>query len=111
MNNYVKKGDTVTRVAPSGGVVSGTAYLIQNLLVVAQHDAAQDANFEGLAVGVVVLPKATGQTWEAGAKVYWDDSAKKITTTAMSNTLVGTADAAAATGDTTGYVRLDGVAR
>ena len=111
MINFVKKGEVVTRTAPVGGVVSGTAYLIGSLLVVATVDADAAAQFEGLTRGVVTLPKATGQAWTEGLKLYWDDSAKKITSTSGGNTLVGVADAAAASADTTGDVRLDGVAR
>lgn len=111
MINYVKPGEVVTRTAPVGGVVSGTAYLIGSLLVVATVTAAAGELFEGLTHGVVTLPKATGEAWTEGAKVYWDNTAKKITTTASGNTLVGVADAAAASSDTTGNVRLDGVAR
>jgi predicted RecA/RadA family phage recombinase len=111
MTNYVKPGDVTTRVAPSGGVVSGTAYLIQDLLVVATVTAAEGASFEGMLVGVFTLPKTTGEAWDAGEKLWWDDSTKKLTTTAGSNKIVGTADAAAESADATGNVRLDGVAR
>lgn len=111
MVNFVKKGDVVTRTAPVAGVVSGTAYLIGSLLVVAT--TTQDAGdlFEGVVVGVVTLPKATGQAWTESLKLYWDDGAKKITSTSGGNTLVGCADAAAGSADTTGDVRLDGVVR
>lgn len=111
MQNFVKPGEVVTRTAPGGGVVSGTAYLIGSLLVVATVSAAENELFEGLAIGVVTLPKATSQSWTEGAKLYWDDSAKKVTTTSGGNTLIGCADAAAGSADTTGDVRLDGVVR
>jgi predicted RecA/RadA family phage recombinase len=113
MTNYVKSGKVVTRTAPSGGVVSGTPYLIGSLLVVATKDAAVGEAFEGLAVGVISGTKAGSQAWTEGAKVYWDNSAKVFTTTAGGNTLVGVADAAVGAGasETTGNVRLDGVAR
>lgn len=111
MINFVKKGEIVTRTAPGGGVLSGTAYLIGSLLVVATVDADAADSFEGLVTGVVTLPKPTGQAWTEGLKLYWDDSAKKITSTSGGNTLVGVADAAAASADTEGDVRLDGVAR
>lgn len=66
--NFIQPGDVLTLTAPSGGVVSGTAYLIGGLLVVAQNTAAQGVAFEGRTVGVFTLPKATGQTWSEGAK-------------------------------------------
>lgn len=48
--------------------------------------------------------KATGEAWTMGAKLYWDDTAKKFTTTATANTLCGYAAAPAASADTTGSV-------
>lgn len=113
MNNFVKPGKVVTRTAPMGGVTSGTPYLIGSLLVVATVDAAAGDPFEGLAVGVITGVKPGSQAWTEGAKIYWDDSAKKFTTTAGGNTLVGVADAAvgAGAGEVAGDVRLDGVAR
>jgi predicted RecA/RadA family phage recombinase len=109
--NYLGPGKVLPLTAPSGGVVAGTAYLIGALLVVAQNTVAQALPFEGIPEGLFTLPKATGQTWSEGAKLYWDNTAKNLTTTASGNTLVGVAAAAAATGDTTGSVRLDGVTR
>ena len=49
-------------------------------------------------------PKATGEAWTMGQKLYWDNTAKKFTTTATSNTLCGYAAAPAASADTTGSV-------
>lgn len=109
--NFVQPGNVVTLTAPTGGVVAGTVYLIGTLLVVAQNTVAQTLPFEGMVIGVFTLPKATGQAWTEGAKVYWDNTAKNFTTTSTSNTLAGVAVAAAASGDTTGSVRLDGVTR
>lgn len=109
--NYVQPGNVLTAAAPSGGVVSGAAYLINGLVVVAQNSAAQGSPFEGMPVGVFTLPKATGQTWSEFAKIYWDNTAKNFTTTATDNILVGVAAAAAASGASTGLVRLDGVTR
>jgi predicted RecA/RadA family phage recombinase len=117
MNNYVQPGNTITLTAPSGGVVSGTAYQIGSLLVVAQTTAAEGAKFEALVNGVVTLPKAASQAWTEGAKIYWDNAAatsggQVCTTDATKGMLIGVA--AAAVDDkatsTTGIVRLNGVA-
>lgn len=111
MINMVKSGDIVTRTAPTAGVVSGLAYLIGSLLVVATVTADEGDSFEGVAVGVVTLVKTTGEAWTEGLKLYWNDSTKKVTSTSGGNTLIGCADAAAGSSDTTGDVRLDGVVR
>jgi predicted RecA/RadA family phage recombinase len=109
MNNFIQPGDDMTFTAPSGGVVSGNAYLIGALLVVAKNTVAEHLPFPGAAKGVVTLPKHTGTAWTEGELLYWDDGAGEITTVATSNTRAGVAAAAAASGDTTGTVRLSGV--
>jgi predicted RecA/RadA family phage recombinase len=45
-------------------------------------------------------PKATGEAWAVGAVIYWDDTNKKFTTTATSNTKCGYALAPALAADT-----------
>ncbi len=111
MKNFVHDDEVVPRTAPSGGVVSGSAYLIGSQLVVSTVDAAEGDVFSGMVEGCFNLPKATGQAWTEGAKLYWDNGAHKVTTTSGGNTLIGCADAVAASGDTTGHVLLDGVVR
>jgi len=111
MKNYIKAGGSLSFVAPVGGVVSGGAYLIQALLVVAITSAEAGAEFEGQLVGVVELPKATGVSGAIGQKAYWDNTAKNITTTSSGNTLVGVFAKANVSADTVVAVLLDGVAR
>jgi len=106
---YVAPGEVLTFTAPSGGVVHGTPYLIGAIVAIATVDAAEGVKFEGyVGPGRVNGPKATG-AWTEGQKINWDNTAKKFTTGA--GTLVGIAAQAAASGDTTGQVRLDGVTR
>jgi predicted RecA/RadA family phage recombinase len=109
--NFLHSGLMMPFTAPSGGVVAGTPYLIGSLLVIAQETVAAGASFDGLTTGVFVLPKATGQAWTEGLKLYWDNTAKNVTSTVGSNTLVGVAAVAAASADTTGKVRIDAVVR
>lgn len=111
MQNYKKSGAIVTRTAPSGGVVSGNAYKIGQLLLIAAVTVAETLPFEGVAVGEVeTAQKATGEAWAEGALLYWDDTAKKFTTTAEENLLVGSAAAVAGSSATSGTVRLNGIA-
>lgn len=107
--NFIKPGEVLTLTAPTGGVVSGNAYLIGNLLVVALVTVAQTLPFEGCVCGVFKLPKAAAQAWTEGANLYWDNTAKNITTTATANYYAGVAAVAAGAADTTGLVRLNGI--
>ena len=111
MKTYVAPGEVVALTAPSGGVVSGTAYLIGSVVVVALVTAAATEKFSALLTGVADLTKVSAQAWTEGVKVYWDDTAKNFTTTAGANTLAGVAAAAAANPSAKGKVRLDGVTR
>jgi len=110
MNNFLKTGKIVTYTAPAGGVVSGTAYLIGSLLVVATNTVAQGLPFEGATFGIFTLPKAAGAAWTEGQLLYWD-SANNNLVTAPSATArrVGAAAAAAAAADLTGACRLHGI--
>jgi predicted RecA/RadA family phage recombinase len=113
MRNYIQPGDVLTLTAPVGGVVSGNGYKIGQLFVVAAADAEAAEEFEGQASGVFDLPKTTGAAWTEGALLYWDNSGHKVTVTATSNLLIGSASrkggelSAAAVG----RVRLNGIAR
>lgn len=116
MLNFVQPGEILTLTAPSGGVVSGTLYQIGDLVVVATVSAAQDERFAAfVGPGVVTCPKTASQPWTEGVKVYWDDSEGEVTTDddTGTNPLIGVAVAAVGSGadETTGTVRLDGVAR
>lgn len=106
MNNYKQPGDVLTLTAPSGGVTSGLGYKIGQLFVVAANTVAETLPFPARVSGVCELVKATGETWTEGALVYWDDSAKNVTTTATGNLKIGVATAAAGTSDAVGLVLL-----
>lgn len=108
--NFVKEGDILTFTAPTGGVVSGTAYLIGGILCVAMATVAETLEFEGRVAGVFTLPKANSQAWTEGQKIYWDDSAKVCTNVATAGQLIGVAAAEVAVtlGLITGQVRLNG---
>lgn len=111
MKNFIQRGDSMTFTAPTGGVVSGGAYKIGQLLVVAGSTAAAGARFAGAAVGVFELPKVSAQAWTEGALIYWDNTAKLCTTVSTSNLLIGCAADSAANPSSTGIVRLNGNAR
>lgn len=106
MNNFKQPGDTVNLTAPSGGVMSGLGYQIGQLFVVAGNTVAENETFPGKVTGVCELVKNTGEAWTEGALVYWDDTAKNVTTTATGNLLIGVAVEAALSADALGEVLL-----
>lgn len=89
MKNFISSGSVMTFTAPTGGVVSGGAYLIGGLLLIAVADAAEDADAEGHACGVFELPIKTGDTPTQFQLAYWDDSESEFTVTATDNTVRG----------------------
>ncbi len=108
MRNFVQTGEVLTLVAPYD-VVSGAGFLIGSLFAVAVAPAASGKAVNGRPAGVFDLAKAAGAI-TAGAKVYWDDAAKKATTTSAGNTLIGVATQDAASADATARVKLGIVA-
>lgn len=108
MKNFVQPGDMITVAAPNGGIASGAGVLAGSLFGIAACTAAEGADVEIKTTGVFDLPKASGAITQ-GAKVYWDDTAKNVTTTASGNSLIGVAAAATASGASTVRVRLNGI--
>lgn len=108
MKNYVQPGNTITLTAPYA-VTSGDGLLVGSIFGIASADAALNDPVEAALTGVFDLTKAGSQAWTAGAKVYWDDTNKRTTSVATSNTLIGVATEAVAggAGDTIGRVRLN----
>lgn len=108
MRNYVQAGDTVTVVAPAGGVAGGAGVVIGQLFGVAAFAAAEGKDVEIATRGVFDLVKASGAI-AAGAAVYWDVTPGRITTVAADGVLVGVAIAPAGESASTARVRLNGV--
>jgi predicted RecA/RadA family phage recombinase len=107
MQNYTQPGETVTLTAPYA-VASGAGALVGSLFGVATDAVANGASGQFLTCGVVTLTKNSAEAWTVGAKVYWDNTNKYVTTTSTSNTLIGCAMAVAANPSSTGSVRLNG---
>ena len=113
-SNHIRPGATLTLTAPSGGVVSGTLYIINNTACVALTTAAVGVEFEGAIEGVFQLPKAPSQAWLEGARIMWDNTgnqrASNATTAGFLPIGVAAAAVASGAGDVLGTVRLNGVA-
>ncbi len=106
MNNFKQQGDTLVLTAPYA-VASGAGALIGAIFGIAAIAIANGVKGPFKTNGVFALPKAAGAVTE-GAIVYWDNTAKNVTTTASGNTKIGAAVAAQASGDATVTVKLNG---
>ncbi len=97
-------------IAPTGGVTKDVAVLVQNMVVVPQATVAQTLTFSGHVEGEFTLAKATGSAWAVGQVLYWD-TANNNWVVAQSATArrAGFATAVAASGDTTGRVKLNNI--
>lgn len=107
MKNFVQPGDTVVVAAPAA-VNSGDGVVVGAIFGVAVNGAANGADVPIKTMGVFDLPKAGGDAFAVGDRVYWSAGANECTATG--NYPIGTAVAAAAGGDATVRVRLDGIA-
>jgi predicted RecA/RadA family phage recombinase len=87
MKNYVQDGDAIDILAPAA-LTAGQSLLVGDLFGVVLADAASGAPAVIQTSGVFTLPKATGSI-AVGVRVFWDNTAKRVTTTATSNRCIG----------------------
>ena len=103
MKNFIQPGNTITVIAPVGGVLSGQLAVVGSIIGVANYDAVAGAQAELSVEGVFELPKTPADAITAGQSVkatpggVIDGAATKV---------VGYAIAAAGAGTTTVRVRL-----
>ena len=108
MKNYVQKGENLTIPAPynvtsGGGVKSGLIF------GVASGDALSGADVDVVTVGVFELPKDSTDVFAVGAAVYWDNTAKLMTSTTTSGAVkVGVTTEAKCNPSGSVKVRLNG---
>jgi predicted RecA/RadA family phage recombinase len=79
-NNFKQEGDTLSLIAPSGGVVAGKGYVIGSLFVVALVTADAGAIFAGATKGVFEMTKNTGSSgkaFTAGEAIFYDNGTDK----------------------------------
>jgi predicted RecA/RadA family phage recombinase len=107
MKNFVQPGDVLTLTAPYDRA-GGQGALIGAIFGVAAGDVANGQEGEFRLVGVYDLEKVAAEAWNQGDAVYWDDSARLVTTVPTDNTPIGVAVAPAGSGSATGRVRLNG---
>lgn len=89
---------------PSSAVTAGDVVVSNDLVLVAHKSiAANELGAMAAAGGVYDLPKetGTGKTFALGAKVYWDDTNNRGTSTATGNKQFGICTKAAGASDST----------
>jgi len=96
--NHIAEGE-VWDVPISATVASGSGIKVGSVIGVALGSGVNGDTIRVAVSGVWELPKASGAITQ-GAPLYWDDTNKRLTTTATDNTLAGYAYAAAVSGAT-----------
>ncbi len=104
----LSKSYASTLLAHTAATTAKLFYLIQAAVVgLALNDAASGENnvfvYES---SMVRVPKATGEAWAMGAKIYYSSANSNFTTTSTSNVLAGIVNEDAATADVEGIIHL-----
>lgn len=100
MKLFVRPGDAIPLVLPYS-VTAGQGVLVGALFGVAATDGASGATIECVVEGVIDITKEPSLVVTQGARLYWDNTNRRLTTTATGNFHVGIATAAAAGADAT----------
>jgi predicted RecA/RadA family phage recombinase len=107
MKNYVGDPDTITLIAPSGGVVKGNLYLIGGRPVVALATVAETLEFAGATRGIFDWTAAAN--WTIGARAFYHLTNHTVTPTSASGLLaIGTFCQAGSSG-AAAEVLMDGI--
>lgn len=105
-------GSGETAVASGKGIligsIVGVVISLQRLdQTVFKNAASAEGDVAEVALnGVYVCEKTTSEAWTQGAKLYWNNTTKKFTTTSIGNTFGGYAWSAALSAAPTGEVLL-----
>jgi len=107
MRNFIQPGNSLAASVPYvGGVTSGQGMMVGALFGIAAVDGAQNAIIEAQTQGVFDITKEPALAIAAGSRVFWDNTNRRITTTATANFQVGIAALSALAGDATVRVWL-----
>jgi hypothetical protein len=105
--NFIAEADNRGVPAPFT-VTTGQGVLVGALFGVVAVDALSSASAEVAVNGVFDITKEAPLVIAVGARVFWDNTNKRVTTTATGNVAIGHAVVAAASAETTARVRLSG---
>lgn len=106
MKNFVQRGVEMDYANSSGSQInSGDVVPLGSGIGVATVDIPDQTTGAIVLEGVVQLAKATSESWAQGDKIFWDNSAKKLTKTPTAY-LAGLAFQAQLSADALGNVKL-----
>ncbi len=95
--------------APSAGYTAGEMIKIEDTVGIIVNTVELDEETALIyECEKIVVPKSAGVTFAAGDKVYYNASAKAVTSTASGNTLCGRANEVGESADTTLEISLSG---
>lgn len=106
MKNSLSSGSVISHT-PSADVASGAVVLVGTKIGVAVAAIAANAAGSLQVVGEFAIAKLSTDVVAQGAALYWDNTNKRLTTTASGNTYAGWATAAAGSGATTVNIRIN----
>lgn len=107
MKNAVSHGNVLSYTAAAAAVASGAMVLLGSRVGVAVADIALNATGSVQVVGEFTIPKLSTDVVAQGALLYWDNTNKRLTTTASGNTLAGFATAASGSGNGTVNIKIN----
>ncbi len=108
MKNYLQEGTRRTYTNSTGSTItSGTPVLVGNRLGIAVGDILDTETGVLAMVGVFSIAKLSTDVVTQGDNLYWDNGNSRLTLTALANTLIGYAQAAAGNGVTTVECRIN----
>lgn len=107
MKNFIQPGNSVTLAMPYDRT-AGQGVLVGALFGIATVDALNTVPAEVALTGVFDITKEPALAISAGARLFWDNTNRRVTTTATSNVAIGHCVAAALAADATVRVRLAG---
>jgi len=102
------EGDTIPYIPSGAAVAAGQVVVVGDIVAVAKQDIADGVEGALYVEGVFECAKTAGvgEAIAVGVKVYWDDSANVVTTTAGALKVMGVTTIAAADAATVTRVKL-----
>ena len=90
MRNFVQPGDSLAvGVSYAAGVIAGQDVVVDALFRVAAFNGAQNAVIEAATQGVFDPTKESPLNVLAGPRVFWDNTNRRVATTATGNFSIG----------------------